>query len=219
MNFKLVLVAAIAAGTLTVAAQAQTPAASAAPAAAAPAPQAVPAKIAFIELQEVARSYERRPERRGCGCRRSMSRRRQKLEGERAEIESLTKQLQAAPATMPEEEKASRARAIETKQKQYQLEGEDAQTSLWADVQAAISKVIAKLGPLVVKYVQTNGYTVLLDNAGQPQQGGLNLLWGGTDISQAVVDAYNVAYPAAAPVPSAPTAARPRTPAARPATK
>ncbi|HEV2644825.1 MAG TPA: OmpH family outer membrane protein [Acidobacteriaceae bacterium] len=211
MNFKLVLVAAIAAGTLTVAAQAQTPAA-------APAPQAVPAKIAFIELQEVAANTNE-----GLNAVAAVQKKfeptKTKLEGERAEIESLTKQLQAAPATMAEEEKASRSRAIETKQKQYQLEAEDAQTSYGSDVQTAISKVIAKLGPLVVKYVQTNGYTVLLDNAGQPQQGGLNLLWGGTDISQAVVDAYNVAYPAAAPVPSAPTAARPRTPGARPATK
>jgi outer membrane protein len=85
-----------------------------------------------------------------------------------------------------------------------------------------MGKVLTKLGPLVVKYVQQNGYTMLLDNPGAQQQqqtGGLMLLWGGTDISQAVVDAYNAAYPATAPVPSAPAAARPRTPAARPAPK
>jgi len=72
---------------------------------------------------------------------------------------------------------------------------------------------------VIVKYVQQNGYTMLMDNTGQAQQGGLNLLWGGTDISQAVVDAYNATTPGiSAPAPSAPSAARPRTTTPRPAT-
>jgi outer membrane protein len=222
MNSKLVLVAALAAGTLTAAAQAQTtspqPPASAAPTAPPP-PQAIPAKIALIELQEVA-SATNEGQNALAAVQKKFDPTKQKLDAERAEIDSLTKQLQGAPATMTEEEKASRARAIDTKQKQLQLEAEDAQTSYGTEVQTAIGKVIGKLGPLVVKYVQQNGYTMLLDNPVQQQQqgGGLNLLWGGSDISQAVVDAYNAAYPAAAPVPSAPSAAR-RTPAAKPAPK
>jgi outer membrane protein len=92
-----------------------------------------------------------------------------------------------------------------------QRDGDDASTQYASEAQDAIAKVVGKLGPIVVKYVQANGYTMLLDNTGQPQQGGLNLLWGGTDISQAVVDAYNTASPSSAPVPSAPSAARPRT--------
>jgi outer membrane protein len=221
MNSKLVLVAALAAGALTVAAQAQTsapqPAASAA-AVAPPPPQAIPAKIALIELQAVAEATNE-GQNAMAAIQNKFEPTRQKLQGEKAEIDSLTKQLQSAPATMSDDEKAARARTIDTKQKQLQLESEDFSSTGSADVQVAINKVIAKLGPLVVKYVQQNGYTMLLDNSPsqQQQQGGLNLLWGGTDISQAVVDAYNVAYPAAAPVPSAPSAARPRTPAARPA--
>jgi len=80
-------------------------------------------------------------------------------------------------------------------------------------VQEAIGKVANKLGPVVMKYVQQNGYTMLLDNTntGQQQQGGLNLLWApGTDISQAVVDAYNTSSGVAAQPPSAPSATRPR---------
>jgi outer membrane protein len=221
MNSKLVLVAALAAGALTVAAQAQTsapqPAASAA-AVAPPPPQAIPAKIALIELQAVAEATNE-GQNAMAAIQNKFEPTRQKLQGEKAEIDSLTKQLQSAPATMSDDEKAARARTIDTKQKQLQLESEDFSSTGSADVQVAINKVIAKLGPLVVKYVQQNGYTMLLDNSPsqQQQQGGLNLLWGGTDISQAVVDAYNVAYPAAAPVPSAPSAARPRTPAAKPA--
>jgi Skp family chaperone for outer membrane proteins len=218
MNSKLVLVSALAAGVMTTAGMAQTagPQAPAAPAttAAAPAPQAVPAKIALIEFEgqkavaDIQKKYE--PQKA-------------KLQTAQQEIDSLTKQLQAAPATMPEEEKATRARTIEAKQKHLQSDAEEAQNSYGSDVSEAIGKVAQKLGPVVIKYVQSNGYTMLIDNTGQPQQGGLNVLWApGTDISQAVVDAYNTTSGVAAPVPSAPSAAarpRPATPAAKPAPK
>ena len=73
-------------------------------------------------------------------------------------------------------------------------------------------------GQKAVQDVQKNGYTMLLDNTGQ--QGGVGVLWtqAGVDISQAVVDAYNASSGVAAPVPSAPSAARPRTTAPKPAT-
>jgi outer membrane protein len=208
MNSKLVLIAALAAGTLSAAGVAQTAAAPAATPV--PAPQAIPAKIAFIELSQVAQATNE-GQNAIAALEKKYEPTKQKLEQEKSEIDSLTKQLQSAPASMTEEERASRARTIDTKQKLLQTNGEDFNTTANAEAQDAIAKVIGKLGPVVVKYVQQNGYTVLLDNTGQPQQGGLNLLWGGTDISQAIVDAYNAASPAAAPVPSAPAAARPRT--------
>ena len=101
---------------------------------------------------------------------------------------------------MTEKRTASRARTIDTKQKQYQRDGEDATTPINAEMQETIGKVAQKLGPIVIKYVQQNGYTMLLDNTGQ-QQGGLTVLWapGTTDISQAVVDAYNASSGVAAP--------------------
>jgi outer membrane protein len=85
-------------------------------------------------------------------------------------------------------------------------------------MQEALGVVAKKLGPVVIKYVQDNGYTMLLDNTGQ--QGGLSVLWfaqGTTDISQAVVDLYNASSGVAAPaVPSAPSASRPRPPTTTP---
>jgi outer membrane protein len=217
MNRTLVLVAALAAGMPSAAGVAQTAApqnSSAAPAAPV-APQAVPAKIALIEfeqtaaatnegqhaLQDVQKKYEPK---------------KVQLQTLAQEIDSLKKQLQSAPATLSDEERASRQRSIDIKSKQLQRDGEDAQNSLNSDLQEAVGKVAQKLGPVVMKYVQQNGYTMLLDNTGQ--QGGLSVLWApGTDISQAVVDAYNTASGIAAPVPSAPTANRPRTAAPKPA--
>ena len=232
MNSKLVLVSALAAGALTAAGMAQTagpqaPATTpAAPATTpqAPPPQAVPAKIALIEFEQVAEATNE-GQKAADELQKKYEPQRAKLEALKTEIDSLTKQLQSAPATMPEEEKASRARAIDTKQKQLQRDADDAQTAFGTEMQDAIAKIAQKLGPVLIKYVQQNGYTMLLDNApqmdsnGQQLQGGLRVLWApGTDISQAVVDAYNAASGVAAPTPSAPSAARPRPSAPRPTT-
>jgi outer membrane protein len=213
MNSKYLLVTALAAGVLSHAAPAQTtaPQAPAAAPAALPAPVAVPAKIALIEFEQVAEATNE-GQQAIAEVQKKYEPTKAKLDTLRAEIESLTKQLQNAPATMPDEEKASRARTIDTKQKQLQRDGEDAQTAYQTDAADAIGKVESKLGPVVIKYVQQNGYTMLLDNTGQPQQGGLSVLWApGTDISQAVVEAYNATTPGiSAPAPSAPSATRPR---------
>ena len=222
MNSKFVLVSALAAGVMATAGMAQTagPQAPATPAsapAAPPPPQAIPAKIALIEFEEAAAATNE-GQKAVADLQKKYEPQRAKLEALKTEIDSLTKQLQSAPASMTDEEKASRARTIDTKTKQLQRDGEDAQTSYSADVQEAIGKVAQKLGPVVIKYVQQNGYTMLLDNTGAPQQGGLTVLWApGTDISQAVVDGYNASSGVAAPAPSAPSAARPRPAAPKPA--
>ena len=223
MISKLVFVSALAAAMTTAGmAQAAASPAPAAPAPAAapaamPAPQAVPAKIALIELEEVAAATNE-GQKAVNDIQKKYEPQRVKLEALKTDIDALTKQLQSAPATMSDDEKASRARNIDTKQKQLQRDADDAQTAYAADVQDAIGKILQKLGPVVVQYVQQNGFTMLLDNTGQPQQGGLNVLWApGTDISQAVVNAYNASSGVAAQPPSAPSAARPRPTAPKPA--
>jgi outer membrane protein len=222
MNSKIVIVSALAAGAIATVGLAQTaapstsaPAAATQPAAAPP-PQAVPAKVAIIEYEEVAAATNE-GQKAVADIQKKYEPQKQRLDALRNEIESLNKQLQNAPATMSDADKASLARNIDTKQKQLQRDADDAQSSYQNDVQEAIGKVAQKLGPVVIKYVQQNGYTMLLDNTGTPQQGGLNVLWApGTDISQAVVDAYNAQSGVAAPVPSAPTATRPRPSAPKP---
>lgn len=211
MNRTLVLMSAFAMGFTTFAGVAQTAAPPAPAAAATPAAvpsQAVPAKIALIEFERAAAATNE-GQRSLQDLQKKYEPKKTALETLAGEIDSLTKQLQAAPATMPDTERASRQRALETKQKQYQRDGEDAQNSYGTELQETISKVAQKMGPIVVQYVQQNGYTMLLDNTGQ--QGGVAVLWtqAGTDISQAVVDAYNASSGVAAPVPSAPSASRP----------
>ncbi len=204
MNRTVALVTALAAAMTSAAGAAQTagsPAPAAAPSTAAPATAPATAGAATNEGQRALQALQKKYEPQ-----------KNQLQALQTEIESLTKQLQSAPATMTDEEKASRARTIDTKQKQLQRDGDDATAAFNAELQETLGAVAKKLGPLVIKYVQDNGYTMLLDNTGQ--QGGLSVLWtqpGTTDISQAVVDAYNASSGVAAPaVPSAPSATRPR---------
>ncbi|HEX4575781.1 MAG TPA: OmpH family outer membrane protein [Edaphobacter sp.] len=227
MNRTVALVTALAAGMTSAAGVAQTagspatapataPAngSAAAPAARAPvALQVIPAKIAVIEYEQ-ATAATNEGQRALQALQKKYEPQKTQLQALQTEIDSLTKQLQSAPPTMTDEERASRARTIDTKQKQLQRDGEDATNQFNSELQDTLGAIAKKLGPIVIKYVQDNGYTMLLDNTGQPSQGGLSVLWtqpGTTDISQAVVDAYNASSGVTAPaVPSAPSATRPR---------
>jgi outer membrane protein len=224
MNVKLVLVSALVAGAVTAAGMAQTaaPQTPAAPAAttpkAPPPPQAIPAKIAIIEFEQVAEATNE-GQKAAADLQRKYEPKGADFEARQKEIDSLTKQLQDGAATMSEEEKASRARTIDTKTKQLQRDADDTKTSADSDWQEEVAKIEQKLGPVVMKYVQANGFTMLLDNTGPPQQGGMAVLWApGTDISAAVVEQYNATTPgisaparsSSAPKPTAPRPAAPK---------
>jgi len=209
MNRTFALVTALAAGMTSAAGVAQT-AGPQAPASAPLPVQVVPAKIAVIEYEQ-ATAATNEGQRALQTLQTKYAPQKNQLQALQTEIESLTKQLQSAPATISEDERASRARTIDMKQKQFQRDSEDAQNAFNTELQETLGVVAKKFGPIVLKYVQDNGYTMLLDNTGQ--QGGLAVVWmqpGTTDISQAVVNAYNASSGVAAPVPSAPSSNRPR---------
>lgn len=217
MNRTLTLVSALGAGLLTVAGMAQAPQPTTQPAsAAAVAPQAIPAKIALIAYEQVAAATNE-GQRAIQELQAKYAPKKAQIDSESSEVDSLKKQAQSAPANESDEARASRNRSIDTKEKQLQRDAEDASTAYNADIQDALGKVAQKLGPTVVKYVQENGYTLLLDISGQ--QGGVNVMWAapGTDISQAIITAYNTSSGVAAPVPSAPAPARTRPATTHPA--
>ena len=133
-------------------------------------------------------------------------------------MDAKNKALQAAPATLPDEERAKRLREIDTLQKQLNRDAEDAQTAYNTEWQEALSGVAQKIAAGMKKYAADNGYTILLDVSSQQS----NVLWAlpSTDISQAVVDMYNKQSGIAAPPPQAPRSAGARpagTAAPRPA--
>ncbi len=195
-----------------------------APAAAAPAPvapAAIPAKIALIAFEQAVFATNE-GQKAVAEVGKKFDPQKAKIQAEETEVESLQKQLQAA-GNISDEDRASRVRTIDAKQKQLQRDGEDAQAAYQNDLQEAYGKVAAKVNAVMQKYVNDNGYTLLLDVSGQQS----NVLYASqqTDVTRAVIDAYNTqsgvaAPPAGAAAPSAPRpAAAPRATTPRPAAK
>jgi outer membrane protein len=177
-------------------------------------PEAVPAKIAVIAFEQgVAATNEF--QKASADIQKKYEPKKNAIDAQSAEVDSLKKQYQALPATLSDEERASRLKDIDTKEKALQRDAEDAQNAYNSDLQEAFGKIVPKFGGSAVKYSQDHGFTILLNEGGQQQQLP-TVLWGqrNTDITQAVIDAYNVASGVAAPPPQAPTPHR--TPAATP---
>jgi Skp family chaperone for outer membrane proteins len=212
MNRTLVFATALATGLAASSLLAQAPATAPAPAAAptapaAVAPQAIPAKVAIIAFEQgVVATNE--GQKAVADVQKKYEPKKNAIDVQSTEIESLKKQYQALPATLSDEERAKRLKDIDTKQKEYQRDVEDAQNAYNSDVQEAYGKVAQKFGGTAVKYAQDHGFTILLNEGGQQQLP--TVLWWQheTDITQAVVNAYNVASGVAAPAPTAPAPRR-----------
>jgi Skp family chaperone for outer membrane proteins len=193
---------------------AQTPAAPAAtapatpPAAEAPVtPQAIPAKIALVAFEQAVFATNE-GQKSVQDIQAKYKPKKDQIDTLSQEVESLKKQLQSAPATLSDAERATRLKTIDTKEKQLSRQADDAQTAYNTDLQEVYGKLAAKVSNVLKKYVSDNGYTLLLDVSSQQS----NVMWANqsTDVTQAVVTAYNTSSGVAAPAPSAPSPARPR---------
>jgi len=124
------------------------------------------------------------------------------LKSQNDEIERLKKDLSAQTATLSEDERSKRVQAIETKQKSLQRNLEDAQNSFQQESNELANRIGQKMLEVVDKYARQNGIGVVLDVSGQNS----NVLWGSeqSNITAAVVQAYNAASGVAAPPASAP---------------
>jgi len=110
---------------------------------------------------------------------------------------------------------ASRTKAIEDKKKQLQRDSEDAQNDFQQEMQEVFNTLASKVGDVLTSYEQQQGYTLVLDYA--QQQTPVLYAQPSTDITKAIIDAYNVK--SGVPAPPAPPAAAPRPTAPRPAAK
>ncbi len=215
MNRTLVLATALAAGLAVPSLTAQAATSPAAPATAAPnvKPEAIPAKVAVIAFEQAVVATNE-GQRAMADVQKKFEPQKTKIDGQAAEVDSLKKQVQGLPATTPDDERARRLRAIDEKEKALNRDAEDAQNAYQGDLQEAYGKVAQKVGAAAVKYAQDNGFTLML-NVGGNQQVPNPVLWFNqtTDITQAVVNAYNTSSGIAAPPPSAPAAHRATPPA------
>ncbi|MGB9202527.1 MAG: OmpH family outer membrane protein [Terriglobales bacterium] len=147
------------------------------------------------------------------------------LKGLADEIDTLKKQLSAQQDKLNEETRDKLVKQIETKQKSFDRATQDAQEDFQAQQGEIGNKILTKMAPLLQKYVVDNGYGLLLDTS-QPWPRGPVIVSGpAMDITQPIVEAYNVqsgvAAPAASstatkPVPKATAPAKPAAPKTTP---
>jgi outer membrane protein len=136
------------------------------------------------------------------------------------EIESLKKGLQTGGANLSDVERQNRTKSIDEKEKSFQRLGEDTQNDFQQDLQQTYTQLAEKVFVVLQAYATQNGYSLVIDGSTQQSP----VLWAnqGTDISGAVIQAYNqksgVPAPASPAVGSAPSAPTPRATTPRPAT-
>jgi len=141
---------------------------------------------------------------------------RAQLKTQADEIEGLEKQLQAQGATLSEADRATKAKTIDDKKKQAQRFAEDAQNDLTQEMNEVYNKVATKVFDVLNEYSKQQGYTLVVDGSASQQQAPVVLYASpSTDISKAIVDAYNLKSGVPAPPPQAPSAPVAPKPAAK----
>jgi outer membrane protein len=141
--------------------------------------------------------------------------RRQQIKSLSDEIDSLTKQLQADDAKLTEDERVARSRAIDEKKRELDRDTQDAQSDFQSDMQDLMNKVAGKVGAVMTDYAQKHGYTLVLD-AGDQQNPTVLYAADATNITKAIIDAYNLKSGIPAPPPGQQGASAPAVDAPQP---
>jgi outer membrane protein len=196
MKSSLALVFTLASG-LALSAAAQTSAAPAAPAG--------PAKIAVIAFQ-VAVAQTNEGQRNFADLQKKYEPRRQQLKTLSDEVDSMTKQLQAQGDKLSPAEQQSRASALDIKKKQLDRDAQDAQNDFQQEMQDLYNGLASKVYDVLSTYAEQHGFTLVLDVAQQSTP----VLYANkaSNITQQIIDAYNLksgvpAPPASAAAPAA----------------
>jgi outer membrane protein len=174
------------------------------------APAALPAKVAVISFQ-AAVGQTNEFQRDFADLQKKYAPKEASLKELNDEIDKMTKDLQAQGSTLSDDEREARARAIDERKKQLDRDTQDAQGDFQADMQDLLNKLAGKVGAVMTDYAQKHGYTLVLDESEQQQQAPTVLYaMPSTDITKAVIEAYN--EKSGIPAPAAPAAATPDAP-------
>jgi outer membrane protein len=219
-NLVLGLGLSVVVGTFACAQGAATPA-GAAPAASNPAASAaaptgpVPTKIGVVNIQQAIQECAEGKKEIDT-LQQKFSAKQIELKQQSEDIENLKKQYQTQADKLSDDEKNSRAKAIDTKQKALQRSGEDFQNEAQQAEQDVVNRIGSKMVAVLEKYANANGFAVVLD-VSNPQTS--PVLWAtqGTVITKELVDAYDKENPAGAAAPATKPAGAAKAPATRPA--
>lgn len=183
---------------ISAAAIAQTTASAASPAATAPSSApSTPSltKIGIVNINEaIITSNE--GQRESEALQQKFSPKQAELKNMNDEVESLKKQYQAQQDKLSDEEKANKAKLIETKQKSFQRNYEDFQNEAQQAEGEVLNRIGQKMMVVLDKYAKANGYAAVLDVSSTQ-----TVLWAnqGNVITKELVTAYNAEYPAGGP--------------------
>ncbi len=203
MKRSLALIAILASG-FVLSAAAQTPAAPAAPAG--------PAKVAVIAFQ-VAVAQTNEGQRNFADLQKKYAPKEAELKAKGDEIDKLTDELKAQGPKLSDAERATRAATIDEKKKQLSRSVEDLRGDANQEMQEMYNALASKVYDVLASYARQQGYTLVLDVA--QQQNPVLYASDSTNITKAVIDAYNVK--SGVPAPPAPAAAAPKPAAKAPA--
>jgi outer membrane protein len=131
------------------------------------------------------------------------------------EIDALKKQLNTQQDKLNDESREKLVHQIEAKQKSFDRDAEEAKEDFQNQAGEIENRILTKMVPIIQKYVTDNGYGLLLDtDTAQTWPRGAVILSGPSmDITQQIVEAYNVQSGVAAPAPGTPAKPAAKTPA------
>jgi outer membrane protein len=138
------------------------------------------------------------------------------LKGMNDEVEALKKQLNTQGEKLNDDSRGTLVKQIEQKQKSLERQVQDARDDAQNQQNEIAQRILAKMGPMIVKYAGDNGFGVIMDTSNPWPNG--PVLWYGpaVDITRPVVELYNAQ--SGVPAPTRPAAARPAPGSTKPAT-
>jgi outer membrane protein len=177
---------------------AEPPSAPGAPVSAAP---AGPTKIAVIQFEAVV-GQTNEGQRAFAELNTKYQPKQQQIKTASDEVDTLKKDLQTAGDKLSDAERQTRLRTIDEKEKTLQRNVEDARNDFSGEMNEKFGGIAQKVAGVMTQYAQQNGYTLILD-AGSQQQQQSPILWAAesTNISEAVLQAYNKQSGVPAPPP------------------
>jgi outer membrane protein len=117
------------------------------------------------------------------------------------EVESLRKQLADPSSNLSDAERASRARSLESKEKELQREAEDFKSDSQSESEQIFQRVAQKVYAFLQTFSQQHGYSAVIERGSDANP----VVWyaaGNMDITDELIKAYNAQADGASSAPA-----------------
>jgi outer membrane protein len=117
------------------------------------------------------------------------------------EVESLRKQVADTSSNLSDAEKASRARSLESKEKELQREAEDFKSDSQSESEQVFQRVAQKVYAFLQTFSQQHGYSAVIERGSDANP----VVWyaaSNLDITDELIKAYNAQAEGASPAPA-----------------